>query len=109
MRRSYLRYLNAYEPDEWEQLFDVVPVDPTLETSSIIDAIVAIDEERADKRNDQGDYDEKELPIYNPLEDTRPWYYATYNSVRGTDAIYTSANGTNSGMYLFNNERKDEF
>ena len=87
----------------------MVPVDPTLETSSIIDTIIAIDEERAEKRNDQGDYDEQEPPIYNPLEDTRPWYYATYNSVRGTDAVFTSANGTNSGMYLLNNECKDEF
>ena len=27
--------------------------------------------------------------VYNPLEDTRPYYYATYNDVRGQDTLYS--------------------
>lgn len=33
-----------------------------------------------------------EKKIYNPLDDTRPYYYATYNDVRGTGQAYVEPN-----------------
>ena len=76
-------------------LFNKVSVDPTLDTANLIDALVETDENRAEN------YDEENPPLYNPLEDTRPWYYATYNEVRGTDEIFTSTSGANGGRYVY--------
>ena len=57
------------------------------------------------------------LNWYNPLEDTRPYYYATYNDVRGTTQVYTipprpstiSASDWKWSSYVINSTNGDEF
>lgn len=46
--------------------------------------------------------------IYNPLEDTRPYYYATYNAVRGTTELYKAISGSAS-QYVMEPSKGDEF
>ena len=41
--------------------------------------------------------------IYNPLEDTRPYYHATYQDVRGTTQIYKPVSGTEGDKYVLTN------
>lgn len=64
MESSYWRYLSVYEKEEWAE--------KKLANESDEDAITRL-------------IDSNE---YNPLEDTRPWYHATYNDVRGSDDIF---------------------
>ena len=48
--------------------------------------------------------------IYNPLEDTRPYYYATYDDVRGTTDTYVNRlAGLNSRKYIIDSIKGDEF
>ena len=61
MESSYWRYLSVYEKEEWAGLKGVGESDE--------DAIARLTSRK----------------VYNPLEDTRPYYYATYNDVRGQD------------------------
>ena len=45
---------------------------------------------------------------YNPLEDTRPYYYATYNAIRGTGQVYkTIPSGGNT--YVMDENKGDEY
>jgi hypothetical protein len=67
MESSYWRYLSVYEKEEWTGLKG--------DGESDEDAIARL--------TSSGDY--------NPLEDTRPWYHATYNEVRGTNDVVTNA------------------
>ena len=47
--------------------------------------------------------------IYNPLEDTRPYYYATYNDVRGTGQTYVDRGITTGKKYIIDSDKGDEF
>ena len=47
--------------------------------------------------------------VYNPLEDTRPYYYATYKDVRGTSELYVDAQGDNGRNYVIDGSKGDEF
>lgn len=40
---------------------------------------------------------------YNPLEDTRPYYHATYSDVRGTTQVYKPVSGTEGDKYVLTN------
>lgn len=44
---------------------------------------------------------------YNPLDDTRPYYYATYDDVRGTGQVYVDRGVTT--QYIIYGNKKDEF
>lgn len=46
--------------------------------------------------------------VYNPLEDTRPYYYATYKDVRGTSELYAAASGEHGSDYVLT-DKGDEF
>lgn len=37
---------------------------------------------------------------YNPLEDTRPYYHATYDDVRGTEELYETPAGSNGANFV---------
>ncbi len=47
--------------------------------------------------------------IYNPLDDTRPYYYATYRNVRGTAQVYAPVNGSSASTYVIDGSKGDEF
>lgn len=49
----------------------------------------------------------KDNDWYNPLEDTRPYYYATYNAIRGTGQVFTTRN-PNVENYIIS-DSGDEF
>ena len=49
----------------------------------------------------------KDNDWYNPLEDTRPYYYATYDDVRGTGQVYVDRGA--STTYVIDPNKKDEF
>ena len=44
---------------------------------------------------------------YNPLEDTRPYYYATYNDVRGTSKLLGAASGTQGSQYVLDGQHDE--
>ena len=83
MESSYWRYLSVYEKEEWAGLKRVGESDE--------DAIARL--------TSSGDY--------NPLEDTRPYYYATYNDVRGSDDIFKPLSGGPANYVL--TDKGDEY
>ena len=47
---------------------------------------------------------------YNPLQDTRPYYYATYNDVRGASEVYENRDIlTDSKKYIIDSTKGDEY
>ena len=50
-----------------------------------------------------------EKKIYNPLEDTRPYYYATYNDIRGTGQVYVDRGISTGKKYIIDSTKGDEF
>lgn len=46
---------------------------------------------------------------YNPLEDTRPFYYATYEKVRGNSQVYQSNMARDGARFMLDSLRGDEF
>ena len=73
MRRSYFKYLQTFEPAAWGDLVSTWNIPTSDVPDEMVDALVEKDATSC---------------IYNPLEDTRPYYYATYNNVRGTGQVY---------------------
>ena len=86
MRRSYWTYLSIWEKDEWEELKREHENGLKDNDGIVHDAykMPSEDEEAIEWLILHDD----EYELYNPLEDTRPYYYATYNEVRGTGQIY---------------------
>ena len=46
---------------------------------------------------------------YNPLTDTRPYYYASYQKVRGVTPTYSKVPGLSGNDYVFDPQKGDEF
>lgn len=117
IERSYWKYLSVWEKDEWAQLKeeyknaprggqtllddDIVEIDPTVDVRATETAPVNDDEEFIAWL--------VEKKIYNPLEDTRPYYYATYNEVRGTGKIFKDVAGSRGSNYVIDSNKGDEF
>lgn len=93
MRRSYWKYLYTYETGSWNTIVQNNGVTVSDDIEDMLDQL-AVNDSRS--------------PIYNPLEDTRPYYYATYNDVRGTTQVYTTVSGT-PATYVFDRSKGDEF
>ena len=102
---SYWKYLSVWEKDDWEDEKQKHVPQPNEED------IVVISED--DPSMDWED--EKWIDwlvknnIYNPLEDTRPYYYATYNEVRGTGKIFKDVVGSRGSNYVIDSTKGDEF
>ena len=94
MERSYWRYLYVWETSEWNQLISKKSNDDFTWSTMDFD----------DARNRL--IGEKE---YNPLEDTRPYYYATYRDVRGTPQVYKEVEGDWTEKYQLTPGIGDEF
>lgn len=92
MRRSYFKYLQTFEPTAWGDLVSTWDIPTSDVPDEMVDALVAKD---ATSR------------IYNPLEDTRPYYYATYQNVRGTSQLYQDPKP--GGASYVNTAKGDEF
>ena len=115
MQESYWQYLSVWEKDEWAQLKEEYKNAPRGGQTLLDDDIVEIDpivDVRATETAPVND-DEKfiawlvEKKIYNPLEDTRPFYFATYNDVRGASEVYANrGTGTN---FIIDNTKGDEY
>lgn len=67
IERSYWKYLATWEKSEWEEVKESNGL--SGEDEDCINSLVS-------------------GKVYTPLEDTRPYYYATYNEVRGSDYIF---------------------
>ena len=83
MRRSYWKYLYTYEKDKWTALKNSQSLTEG-DIDSMINQLASNDILTSNNDSSQ---------IYNPLEDTRPYYYATYANVRGVTNLYDSADG----------------
>jgi len=83
MESSYWRYLSVYEKEEWTGLKG--------DGESDEDAIARLISSK----------------VYNPLEDTRPYYYATYNDVRGTSKLLAAASGTQGSQYVLDGQHDE--
>ena len=93
IERSYWKYLSVWEKDEWAQLKEEYrnKARPGGRGIAWEDDIIEVDPEVVHVRGgytvDDDDtfiWELTEDGVYNPLDDTRPYYYATYNEVRGT-------------------------
>ena len=94
MRRSYWKYLHAYEPEKWNALIE----DSGVSQQEVLD----------DTLDELENYDNRWM-IYDPLEDTRPYYYATYQNVRGTPQVYQNVSGAAASDFVIDSENGDEF
>lgn len=118
MQKSYWKYLSVWEKDEWAQLKEDYRnrARPNGRGIALEDDIIEIDPEDVHSRGgytvDDDDTFIKELSedaIYNPLEDTRPYYYATYNDVRGTGQTYVNREVPSGNKYIIDFAKGDEF
>ena len=92
MRRSYWKYLYTFEKTEWDSLKSRTGI-TEAEIESMVEQLVAKDNASS---------------IYDPLKDTRPYYYATYQDVRGTTQVYAAASGEHGSDYVLT-DKGDEF
>lgn len=90
MERSYWKYLSVWEQDEWETLKQ-----NTFQQSD--DGILDVDNQEMHPLlkmdNDNAIEWLVKEQMYDPLKDTRPFYYATYHDVRGTSKVYSKPAG----------------
>lgn len=95
MRLSYWKYLMVYEKDKWNQLKEQLKTIPGGRITSTMS-----DDEVFEALTENPDtYDN----TYNPLTDTRPYYYATYNDVRGSNRLL------DPDTYGYTFDNKDEY
>ena len=94
MRRSYWKYLYTYETGSWDALAQNNGVTVSDDIEDMLDQLAAKD---------------SSSPIYNPLDDTRPYYYATYEKVRGTTDVYSTVNGSSGSTFVIDRTKGDEF
>ena len=96
MQNSYWRYLQTWEKDEWN--------DKKKEYMPIAGESIANDDDAFVKwLVERGEYD--------PLKDTRPYYHATYQSVRGTGQVFQDviSGASDANTYLIDSNIGDEF
>ena len=116
MQESFWRYVCIWgEKGEWAQLKEEYrnKARPSGRGIAWEDDIIEVDPEVVHARGvytvDDDDTFIRELTedgVYNPLDDTRPYYYATYNDVRGVGQVYANPQ---SGGSTYTIEGKDEF
>lgn len=121
---SYWKYLSVWEKDEWAQLKEEYrnKARPGGRGIAWEDDIIEVDpvvvQVRGGYTVDDDDTFIRELTedgVYKPLDDTRPYYYATYNEVRGTGQVYKQVGGSDGAKYtitydeLTRNTKGDEF
>lgn len=107
IERSYWRYVCVWgEPGEWDEWKERIAND-SREVDGDSPSLAPIgvtptedDEKIIQKLCDYG--------YYNPLKDTRPYYYATYNEIRGTGKVYTDIQEGGS-RYVIDSAKGDEF
>ena len=107
MQESYWRYVCVWgEPGEWDEWKERIANDTRdVDGDSPFLAPIGVtptedDEKTIQKLCDYG--------YYNPLKDTRPYYYATYNEIRGTGKVYTDIQH-GGGPYVIDYAKGDEF
>ena len=102
IERSYWRYVCVWgEPGEWSELKQEIAnleAPNSQNTENVSDETGRLAEGDSQSSAPIGvtptEDDEKTIQklcddgYYNPLKDTRPYYYATYNDVRGTGEVY---------------------
>lgn len=93
MRRSYWKYLYTYETGSWNEIVLNNNVTVSNDVEGMLDQLAAKDSRSL---------------IYNPLDDTRPYYYATYKDVRGAPNAYSTVNGSSGSNYVIST-KGDEF
>ena len=100
---SYWEYLRVWEKDEWTNLMThgITRTGATIVSPSVFSGKTS--EECIQWLVDNGKYD--------PLDDTRPYYYATYNDVRGTGQVYKAVepNTALAKSYVINPSKGDEY
>ena len=112
--------MSVWEKEEWKQLKEEYrnKARPGGRGIAWEDDIIDIDPEVVHVRGgytvDDDDTFIRELTedgVYKPLDDTRPYYYATYNDVRGTGQVYVKPNPvpTHWSNYVIDYNKGDEF
>jgi hypothetical protein len=102
-------YLRTWDTEKWASKRQEMVNEST---SSDNDGIVVENEVSNSELSSMSDDDFMDWlirnEIYNPLEDMRPFYYATYNDVRSTGQVYQSPQNGGSA-YIIDNGKGDEF
>jgi formylglycine-generating enzyme required for sulfatase activity len=102
VEESYWRYLSVWEKEDWttERKKHVQPSNGDSD-----------DNPSMDWNDDKWISWLVDNEIYNPLEDTRPYYYATYNNIRGTGQVYAAPSGSSASQYVIDSDsdKGDEY
>ena len=109
---SYWKYLSVWEKDEWNKLKETYTWTPR----SLDDIVEIRDGEPAEETRTLDGMDDATIvdtlvqnEEYNPLLDTRPYYHATYQDVRGTSQVYANLESSGGSTYLIDSSKGDEF
>lgn len=89
MESSYWEYINIYEPADWESIF-----------TQYKDRVTSASYDDVDKFKPELIKYLIDNKVYDPCSDTRPYYYASYNDVRGTTQIFKPVHN-NKTNYTF--------
>ena len=103
IERTYWEYISVWETNEWKQLKEkgLDQYGQQVIDSSVITA------HTLENLDDAGVIEWLvSHETYDPLKDTRPYYFATYNNVRGTTTLYQSQSATS---YLIDPSKGDEY
>ena len=117
VEKSYWKYLSVWEKNEWAQLKEEYRNKARPNGRGISDDIVDIDPDETPSSRGTYSVDNDETfiaelvvdGVYNPLEDTRPYYYATYNYVRGIGQVYAAPSGSSASSYVIDSTKGDEY
>lgn len=128
IQRSFWRYVCVWgEKGEWQgwkdrianlrgidvdedDIVEVMPDDGVTDSSEVLSTRSDISAPTGTPPSDDDETVINKLcstDWYNPLEDTRPYYYATYDDVRGTGQVYVDRE--TSTTYVIDPNKKDEF
>ena len=89
IENSYWKYIQTFEKSKWNEVKQENGLDNPDDDVNFSMAV--------------------QRQIYNPLDDTRPYYYATYRNVRGTAQVYAPVNGSSASTYVIDGAKGDEF
>lgn len=105
MALSFWKYVKRWEPELFAQYKAGNPTYKDGSDDAYYQALVNDANDMCDSYSTAKNY------AYNPLEDMRPYYYASYRDVRGTKRVYdkTYASRSSWSSYVMDTVKGDEY
>lgn len=105
MALSFWKYVKRWEPELFASYKAGNPTYKDGSDDAYYQALVNDANDMCDSYSTAKNY------AYNPLEDMRPYYYASYRDVRGTKRVYdkTYASRSSWSSYVMDTVKGDEY